>query len=158
MAAVRSEKIGKVQRKAKLATDAGAGVILAPNKAEAKRESGSNIVLAAQHDLQLAASKSVVVGDTTINLRAQSPTRIEIVQKGGTARENVAAGCFDANHAGACVACEEITGIYVESRCGGDGFLDDEVEPIVVNARAQLLLPVAGREFNVKRRAQSGEV
>src|SRR5215467_20676 len=149
---------GKVHRETQLTPDAGAGTVLAGNKSETESEATSDIVLAAQHALQLAAAQSVVIGDAPIELRPDSPASVEVVKQGDAARVHVSARGFDADDPGAGVTRENGADVDVEARGSGKRLLDHEVEPIVGKPGAKLLLAVAGGKFDVQRGAEGRDM
>ena len=68
-----AKQVRKVHGEPELSTDARAGLVLAGNESKGDGEPAADVVLTAEHALELAATQRVLVRNSAINLCSESP-------------------------------------------------------------------------------------
>jgi hypothetical protein len=147
----------EIHGESKLGADAGTGYIFASEYAEVKSEAIANFALATDKNLELASAEIAIGGEPSVNLGAEGEPRREVVEKRETPGVDVAARALYAEGTGTGVACKQIAEIDIDPGFVRQGFLRDQVEPVVCQARAKLLAGVASRKLNVEACGQSRE-
>ena len=147
--------VGEIHCEADLPSETRARDVFASEQAETEAEAVAEGVLAAGHGLKLRSSQISVVGVSAVKLGSEGERGAEVVQQREAAAEDMAAGVRGPQYAGAGVAGEEISEVCGEPGFGGEGLLRDQVEPVVFQARAELLGSVSSGELDVKTGGES---
>lgn len=146
----------KVNLKAYLASEPGAGDVAAAEERESYTHELGELVCASRKRLQLVFAKATVGTDRGIELGAESEAGGEVMLQREATGVNVAASGLDTEDAGAGVAGEQKSEVGVEPRFVRDRFLRDGIEPVVSESRAKFLAGIAGWKFNVETCGEVG--
>src|SRR5215467_67464 len=104
-----AEYVRKVHGKADLPADARAAHILTAEDAEVHGHAVPKLVLCSQHELKLTPSEAASRIISPVNFGSQRQASGEIVQNGQAAGIDVAPARLHSQHAGARVACEQVS-------------------------------------------------
>src|SRR5215469_4683547 len=90
------------------------------------------------------------IGNATVNLAAKRQPRAEVVHDREAARVNMPARSLNPYHARARIARKQESEVQRKPRLVAERFLRDEVEPVISQSGAELLVLIPGRKFDVQ--------
>lgn len=144
------EHVGEIHGETDLTADARAGFVFADDEAEGDSQTVAEIDGSACHRLELRAAEAIGVGDTCVDFAADGEAGIDVVEDGQAGRVDLPSRGVDADNPCAGVAGEKDAEVEIESGLGCDRLLNNEIEPVVDEAGAELIVRIAGGEFDVE--------
>src|SRR5690349_17064167 len=127
----RVKNVRKIHGEPDLAAYARTRDVFAAERAETETQAVSNRVLASEQSLELALGQIPVVRVSPVNLAPQRESGCEVVQDRHAAGINVTACVAYAHDSRAGVAGEQVSEIGIDPGLVGEGFLGDQVQPVV---------------------------
>src|SRR5215469_11435960 len=145
-----AKNIGEIYRKTNLAADPRARHVFAAEQAKRQGQAVADGVLTTDQKLQLTTAESATARKAAIGLHSKSEAGSKVAQDRQTSGIDVATGGGDPQHARARVPGEQIAEVRSNSGFVRKRLLGDEVQPVIREARTELLGGVSGRKLDVQ--------
>lgn len=130
----RVKNVREIQGEPDLAAYPGTRYVSAAERTETETQAVPKRILASEQSLELALGQIPVVRVSPVNLAPQREPCGEVVQDRHAAGINVTARVAYAHDSRAGVAGEQVSEIGVDPSLVGEGFLGDQVQPVVRQA------------------------